>query len=118
LSVGRRRCYSRGIVSPNDDTPREPVFTPRLQLGFGLLAFGVGLMFLAGKVLPLDPGGHCRRITLAFAGFVVVVLEALRAGPTAGGRPRRRTTRPRALAGERVRARGRQRGGRTRDQSR
>ncbi len=66
-------------MSPNDDTPPEPVFTPRLQLGFGLIALGVGLMFLAGKVLPAPiPAAIAGGITLAFAGFVVVVLEALR----------------------------------------
>ena len=66
-------------MSPTDKTPREPVFTPRLQLGFGLLAFGVGLMFLAGKVLPAPiPAAIAGGITLAMAGFVVVVLEALR----------------------------------------
>lgn len=66
-------------MSPTDETPREPIFTPRLQLGFGLLAFGVGLMFLAGKVLPAPiPAAIAGGITLAIAGFVVVVLEALR----------------------------------------
>jgi hypothetical protein len=66
-------------LSPTDETPREPIFTPRLQLGFGLLAFGVGLMFLAGKVLPAPiPAAIAGGITLAMAGFVVVVLEALR----------------------------------------
>jgi len=61
------------------DPAREPVFTPRLQLGFGLLAFGIGLMFLCGKVLPAPvPAGIAGGITLAIAGFVVVVAEALR----------------------------------------
>jgi len=60
-------------------SPPEPVFTPRLQLGFGLLAFGVGLMFLSGKVLPAPvPAGIAGGISLAVAGFVVVVVEALR----------------------------------------
>ncbi len=59
--------------------PPEPVFTPRLQLGFGLLAFGIGLMFLSGKVLPAPvPAGIAGGISLAVAGFVVVVVEALR----------------------------------------
>jgi hypothetical protein len=57
----------------------EPIFTPRLQLGLGLLVFGLGLMFLGGKVLPrpvaaIIAGG----IALAVAGFVVTVVEALR----------------------------------------
>jgi hypothetical protein len=66
-------------VSRRDPSPREPVFTPRLQIGFGLLAFGLGLMFLAGKVLPAPiPAGIAGGITLAIVGFVVVVLEALR----------------------------------------
>jgi hypothetical protein len=61
------------------DPSPEPVFTPRLQLGFGLLAFGIGLMFLCGKVLPAPfPAGIAGGITLAIAGFVVVVVEALR----------------------------------------
>lgn len=60
-------------------SPPEPVFTPRLQLGFGLLAFGIGLMFLSGKVLPAPvPAGIAGGISLAVAGFVVVVVEALR----------------------------------------
>ncbi|MBI2466445.1 MAG: hypothetical protein HYV62_01275 [Candidatus Rokubacteria bacterium] len=64
-----------GPTDPHD----EPVFTPRLQLGFGLLAFGLGLMFLSGKVLPAPvPAGIAGGITLAAAGFVVVVVEALR----------------------------------------
>ncbi len=66
----------------------ERVFTPRLQLGCGLLAFGLGLMFLAGKVLPapvplLIAGG----ILLAAAGFVVVLAEALRDDPEASPDP-------------------------------
>jgi hypothetical protein len=61
---------------------REPIFTPRMQLGFGLLAFGVGLMFLAGKVLPTPvPAAIAGGITLAIAGFVVLVVEALRDPP-------------------------------------
>ncbi len=66
-------------MSAPTDPPDEPVFTPRLQLGFGLLAFGLGLMFLSGKVLPAPvPAGIAGGITLAAAGFVVVVVEALR----------------------------------------
>jgi hypothetical protein len=61
---------------------REPVFTPRLQLGLGLLAGGLGLLFLAAKVLPAPlPAGIATGITLAVAGFVVVVVEALREPP-------------------------------------
>lgn len=60
----------------------EPIFTPRLQLGGGLLAFGLGLMFLSAKVLPAPlPAGIAGGITLAIAGFVVVVVEALREPP-------------------------------------
>jgi hypothetical protein len=66
------------VTAPIDPS-REPVFTPRLQLGFGLLAFGIGLMFLCGKVLPAPlPAGIAGGIGLAIAGFVVVVVEALR----------------------------------------
>jgi hypothetical protein len=71
------------------DSPPEPIFTRRLQLGFGLMAFGLGLMFLSGKVLPAPvPAGIAGGITLAIAGFVVVVVEALReptAPPSEGG---------------------------------
>jgi hypothetical protein len=66
-------------VSRPDPLPREPVFTPRLQVGFGLLVFGLGLMFLAGKVLPVPvPAGIAGGITLAIVGFVAIVVEALR----------------------------------------
>ena len=64
-----------------DETP-EPVLTPRLRLGFGMLAFGIGLMFLSGKVLPNPlPAGIAGGIALAIAGFVVVIVEALREPP-------------------------------------
>jgi hypothetical protein len=64
------------------EPPPEPIFTPRLQLGFGLLAFGLGLMFLSGKVLPSPvPAGIAGGITLGVVGFVVVVVEALRESP-------------------------------------
>jgi len=64
------------------DPLQEPIFTPRLQLGIGLLAFGLGVMFLSGKVLPAPvPAGIAGGIALAIAGFVVVVLEALRDPP-------------------------------------
>jgi hypothetical protein len=69
-------------VTRTDDPASEPVFTPRLQVGFGLLAFGVGLMFLAGKVLPTPvPALIAGGISLAIAGFVVVIVEALREPP-------------------------------------
>jgi hypothetical protein len=43
------------------------------------MAFGIGLMFISGKVLPSPlPAGIAAGITLAVAGFVVVVVEALR----------------------------------------
>lgn len=61
---------------------REPIFTPHLQLGFGLLAFGIGLMFFSGKVMPTPvPAGIASGIALAMAGFVVIVVDALRDGP-------------------------------------
>jgi hypothetical protein len=64
-----------------DETP-EPVLTPRLRLGFGMLAFGIGLMFFSGKVLPNPlPAGIAGGIALAIAGFVVVIVEALREPP-------------------------------------
>jgi len=67
-------------VEPSPDR----VFTPRLQLGCGLLAFGLGLMFLAGKVLPAPvPLLIAAGIVLATAGFVVVLAEALRDEPAA-----------------------------------
>jgi hypothetical protein len=66
---------------PTPSAP-EPIFTPRLQVGFGLLAFGIGLMFFAGKVLPAPvPAAIAGGITLAIIGFVVVVVEALRDPP-------------------------------------
>ncbi|MGH7319920.1 MAG: hypothetical protein ACRELA_09905 [Candidatus Rokuibacteriota bacterium] len=64
------------------DPNREPTFTRRLQVGFGLLAFGLGLMFLAGKVLPAPvPAGIASGIILAATGFVLVVVEAVRDSP-------------------------------------
>jgi hypothetical protein len=60
----------------------EPVLTPRLRLGFGMLAFGIGLMFFSGKVLPNPlPSGIAGGIALALAGLVVVIVEALREPP-------------------------------------
>lgn len=62
-----------------DEQPTEPVLTPRLRLGFGLLALGLGLMFLGGKVLPEPlPGAIAGGITLGVTGLVLVFVEALR----------------------------------------
>jgi hypothetical protein len=67
-------------MRPEDAT--EPVLTPRLRLGFGMLAFGLGLMFFSGKVLPNPlPAGIAGGIALAIAGLVVVIVEALREPP-------------------------------------
>jgi hypothetical protein len=64
-----------------EETP-EPVLTPRLRLGFGMLAFGLGLMFFSGKVLPSPlPAGIAGGITLGIAGLVVVIVDALREPP-------------------------------------
>ena len=63
------------------ETP-EPVLTPHLRLGFGMLAFGIGLMFFSGKVLPTPlPAGIAGGIALGIAGLVVVIVEALREPP-------------------------------------
>jgi hypothetical protein len=65
------------------DRQPERIFTPRLRVGVGLLAFGLGLMFLAAKVLPAPvPAGIAGGITLAVAGFVTLIVEALRDPPT------------------------------------
>jgi hypothetical protein len=67
-------------MRPEDAT--EPVLTPRLRFGFGMLAFGLGLMFFSGKVLPNPlPAGIAGGIALAIAGLVVVIVEALREPP-------------------------------------
>jgi hypothetical protein len=64
------------------DQPAEPVLTPRLRLGFGMLAFGVGLMFFSGKTLPYPvPAGIAGGITVGIVGLVVVIVEALREPP-------------------------------------
>jgi len=69
-------------MSGETEPAPEPIFTPRLQLGCGLLAFGLGLMFFCGKVLPSPvPAGIAGGITLGVTGFVVVVVEALRDAP-------------------------------------
>ena len=64
------------------DQAPEPVLTPRLRLGFGVLAFGIGLMFLSGKTLPYPvPAGIAGGITLGIVGLVMVIVEALREPP-------------------------------------
>jgi hypothetical protein len=64
------------------DETSEPALTPRLRLGFGMLAFGLGLMFFSGKVLPQPlPAGIAGGIALGIAGFVVVIMDALREPP-------------------------------------
>ena len=75
-------CYSPGAVSQDSERGPEPIFTPRFRLGVGLVAFGLGLMFLSGKVLPAPvPAGIAGGITLGVVGFVVIVVEALRDAP-------------------------------------
>jgi hypothetical protein len=60
----------------------EPVLTPRLRLGFGVLAFGIGLMFFSGKALPYPvPAGIAGGISLGIVGLVMVIVEALREPP-------------------------------------
>ena len=64
------------------DQASEAVLTPRLRLGFGLLAFGTGLMFFSGKTLPYPvPAGIAGGITLGIVGLVMVIVEALREPP-------------------------------------
>jgi hypothetical protein len=64
------------------DETSEPVLTPRLRLGFGMLAFGIGLMFFSGKVLPHPlPAGIA-------GGIVVVIVEALREPPEGSAQSR------------------------------
>jgi len=71
------------------DETSEPVLTPRLRLGFGMLAFGIGLMFFSGKVLPHPlPAGIAGGIVLAIAGLVVVIVEALREPPEGSAQSR------------------------------
>ena len=76
----RRRVLEYATMRPGE-TP-EPVLTPRMRLGFGLLAFGMGLMFFSGKVLPSPlAAGIAGGIMLGIAGVVVVIVEALREPP-------------------------------------
>jgi hypothetical protein len=71
------------------DATSEPFLTPRLRLGFGMLAFGIGLMFFSGKVLPTPiPAGIAGGIALAIAGLVVVIVEALREPPEGSAQSR------------------------------
>ena len=47
-----------------------------------MLAFGLGLMFFSGKVLPSPlPAGIAGGITLGIVGLVVVIVDALREPP-------------------------------------
>ena len=71
-----------------EQTP-EPVLTPRLRLGFGMLAFGIGLMFFSGKALPHPlPAGIAGGIALAIVGLVMVIVEALREPPEGSSQSR------------------------------
>ena len=64
-----------------DATP-EPVLTPRLLTGLGLIALGLGLMFFFGKVLPAPvAAGIAGGIAIAVIGFVLTVGESLREPP-------------------------------------
>jgi hypothetical protein len=64
------------------DTTREPVLTPRLLTGLGLIALGLGLMFFFGKVLPAPvAAGIAGGIAIAVIGFVLTVVESLREPP-------------------------------------
>ncbi len=57
----------------------EPVFTRLMRAGFGLLAFGLGLMFFSGKVLPSPfPAGIASGILLGLVGLVLVIYEGIR----------------------------------------
>ena len=62
--------------------PAEPILTPRLRLGLALLAFGLGLMFLGGKVLSRPmPALIAGGIGLALVGLVLVMVDGLREPP-------------------------------------
>ncbi len=84
-----------------DHEPPEPVLTPRLRVGFGLLALGIGIMFLSGKVLghPL-PVGIAGGITIGIVGLVVVIVEALREPPDGAPAPPPSDSAPDRVAGE------------------
>ena len=67
----------------------EPVLTPRLRQWFGILAFGLGLMFFSGKVLPNPlPAGIAGGIALGITGLVVVIVDALREPPEGSAQSR------------------------------
>jgi hypothetical protein len=54
-----------------------------------MLAFGIGFMFFSGKVLPNPlPAGIASGIALGIAGFVVVIVEALREPPEGSAQSR------------------------------
>jgi hypothetical protein len=63
-------------------TRPDQIFSPRLALGVGLIAIGLGLLFLSAKALaaPWRPG-IVAGIIGAVAGLVVVMVEALRDPP-------------------------------------
>ena len=64
------------------DATREPVLTPRLLTGLGLIALGLGLMFFFGKVLPAPVGaGIAGGIAIAATGLVFTIAESLREPP-------------------------------------
>jgi hypothetical protein len=64
------------------DAAREPILTPRLRIGLGLLALGLGIMFFCGKVVPSPiASAIAGGIALATAGFVLVIVESLREPP-------------------------------------
>jgi hypothetical protein len=78
LSRAARDASIPAVTLPSEPTP-EPVLTPRLRLGIGLMALGLGFMFISGKLLPWPvPSGIAGGIALAVGGFVVLVVEALR----------------------------------------
>ena len=79
--------YSCDTMRPEE--PSEPVLTSRLRLGFGMLAFGLGLMFFSGKVLPNPlPAGIAGGIALGICGLVVVIVDALREPPEGSAQSR------------------------------
>ena len=69
--------------------PDEPIVTPRLRLGVGLVAVGLGLMFLGGKVLPSPVAGVIAGgILLGVVGLALVVVEGLREPPDGAAQSR------------------------------
>jgi hypothetical protein len=56
----------------------DRLFTPRLRLGVGLVAAGLGLLVVSAKLVSVPrPAGIAGGIGLALAGLVVVMIEAL-----------------------------------------